>query len=112
MASTMASNLSNTPIAGIWCNNSIRIESAGYLPFKALVRLLWVDINYHTTFGHNMPAIVRPAMRRLQCIDPRSIDNFIRVYKKKIESKDLLVKAVKLEKKGHLPHESTRPTAV
>jgi len=59
-----------------------------------------------------MPAIVRPAMRRLQCIDPRSIDKFIRVYKKKIESKDLLAKAVKLEKKGHLPHESTRPTAV
>jgi hypothetical protein len=50
-----------------------------------------------------MPAIVRPAMRRLQCIDPRSIDKFIRVYKKKIESKDLLAKAVELEKQVTYP---------
>jgi hypothetical protein len=84
--STVLQNESNTPIDGVWCSVGLHISAGGYLPYEALVPhtnhiALWIDIDYEHILGHNLLPIVRPAMRRLQCQDPRSVKNFISGYK-------------------------------
>jgi hypothetical protein len=86
----------------------LEILRGGYLLFTALAlrtnhRTLWIELSFMAAFSHNMPEIVRPKMRRLQCKDPRSVDNYIRKYKEIILKQDLLQRAKELEKLATYP---------
>ncbi len=101
-APTVINNETDCPIGGIWCSRDIETLRGGYLPFTALAprtnhRTLWIELSFTTAFGHNMPDIIRPKMRHLQCSDPRSVDNYIRKYKKSILDQDLLQRVRQLE---------------
>jgi hypothetical protein len=71
---TVISNLSDTPIDGIWCSLQLQVKAAGYLPFEELIpntnhRAVFIDMTYEVAFGTNTPRILRPTMRRLKCGD-------------------------------------------
>ena len=34
---------------------------------------LWIEVTFHSRFGHDLPAIVRPPMRRLTGEDPSAV---------------------------------------
>jgi hypothetical protein len=61
------------------------------------------EISYVNAFGHTMPAIVRPSMRRLTLKNPRCIANYIKVYKQFIITNSLLERAKELETKSLFP---------
>jgi hypothetical protein len=88
----------------------LQIERGEYLPYEVICpktnhQALWIDITYVEAFGHHMSHITRPSASRLQCSDPRSMDNFVNRYKKMIEQGDLLQKAKLLEQEGKYPLE-------
>jgi hypothetical protein len=63
---TFRRNNTMTPIDGIWSSPSIEIKACGYFDYDDVFpntdhRCLWADITFVNAFGHNMPAIVRPA---------------------------------------------------
>jgi len=62
-----------------------------------------MDIPIEEVLGRPLPMIVKPSMRRLQCRDPRSVDNFLRSYKKFAQEHHLLERAKELEKKSSFP---------
>jgi exonuclease III len=60
--STFRRNNSKSPIDGIWASPGISIQAGGYFDYDEVLintdhRCLWIDITFHTAFGHNMPAI-------------------------------------------------------
>ncbi len=61
-----------------------------------------MDITFINAFGHNIPAIIRPAAQRLHCKDPRIVANYIKVYRQSINKNNLLVKVKNL--KGSVLH--------
>jgi hypothetical protein len=93
--STYKQNTSQTPIDGIWISPGLNIISGGYLPFDQLFqdtdqRCLWMDVSFFSAFGYKMPPIVKPKARRLNCRDPRLIDNFNQHLRKLIQKHNLL----------------------
>ena len=55
-------------IDGIWVTPSIEIVGGGYLAGVEVLlrtnhRCLWVDVTYETMYGHELPPIVRYAIR-------------------------------------------------
>lgn len=106
--STFRRNNTKNPIDGIWVSPSLSIQAGGYFAYDTLImntdhRCLWVDIAYTTAFGHNMPAIVRPAARRLHCKDPRLVANYVRAYKNFIKKHRLSAKVKKLKEEASYP---------
>jgi hypothetical protein len=82
-------NQNRKPIDGIWSNISLTITAGGFCAFDQVLpgtnhRTVWVEMHYKEAFGHIMPAIIKHQARRLQCKDPRCVDNFIRRYKQHI----------------------------
>jgi hypothetical protein len=81
VVNTYRRNTKNIPIDGIWISPSLEIRAGGYLGFDEVFpgtdhRTLWVDISYENAFGHNMDPITKPQAWRLQCKDPRLVENF------------------------------------
>jgi len=112
-AATVNSNKQNVPIDRIWCSGGISIKAGGYLPFDAVIprtnhRTLWIDVSFQNAFGHNMPMLVCPSMRKLQCKDARCIQNFISSYKKFIDKHNLLERAKVLENTITFPASETQ----
>lgn len=110
--STVLNNETDCPIDGIWCLKELEITRGGYLPYAELVprtnhRTLWIEFSFATTFGCNMPEIIRPKMRRLQCNDPRCVDNYIKTYKGIIRDQNLLQRARHLENMASYPLSAT-----
>jgi hypothetical protein len=106
--STYIRNSSNTPIDGIWCNPGLSIKSGGYCEFDQVFnntnhRTIWIEVTYLHAFGHNMPPIIRPQARRLQCKDPRCVDNYIKILEKYIDQHGLLTKAQLLQQNSTHP---------
>jgi hypothetical protein len=84
------------------------ITKGGYLPYEAVITstnhcCLWIDISFESKFGHNMPSIIWASMRRLQCKDPRTVKNFIKVFRESIEKEDLLNRPKLLEQRATFP---------
>lgn len=74
---TVTNSVTMNPINGIWCARGLPIRCGAYFPYKALTpKTLWIDVSFKTAFPHNIPIIIRPAMRYFQCKDPRCVDNF------------------------------------
>jgi hypothetical protein len=76
-------NQKKTPIDGIWSNIGLSIKVGVFCGFDLLFpgtshRTVWIELHYTEAFDHNMQAIIKPNARRLQCKDPRIVDNFIR----------------------------------
>jgi hypothetical protein len=93
--STYRRNQTPTPIDGIWASPNVNIEGGGYFLFDEVFqdmghKCLWIDVTYINAFGHNMPPIVRPAIRRLHCKDPRIVNNFLRRYEKFVTQHQLI----------------------
>jgi hypothetical protein len=92
--STYKRNTSSTPIDGIWMSPGLDILCGGYLPFDQLFpgtahRGIWADVTFVSAFGHTMPPIIKPKARRLQCRDPRIVENFNRTLKALMLKHDL-----------------------
>jgi hypothetical protein len=70
--STFRRNQTRTPIDGIWASPGISILAGGYLHYDHLLTgadhcTLWIDVSFVNAFGHVMPAIAKPKVRRLHC---------------------------------------------
>jgi len=106
--STFHRNTTRTPIDGIWGSQDLHILSGGYFDYDAVFpntehRCLWFDISFVSAFGHNMPAIVRPPARKLHTLDPRLVNNFVKIYKKAILKHNLPQRVQRLEQKTSYP---------
>ncbi len=91
----------------VWICNApnMEIKAGGYFAFDEVFqgtdhRTLWVDILYNMAFEHNMAPLVRPQARRLQCKDPRLVDNCIRKYEEIIIKNNLISRALALEERS------------
>jgi hypothetical protein len=79
----------------MWASRCILIIGGGCFPFDQVFSgtdhcCLWIDITFTNMFGHNIPAFVRPKVRRLNCRDPRLIANFNRRLESLLTRHDLL----------------------
>lgn len=86
-------------IDAIFATPDITATQGGYLEFKKFPtdhRAIWCDISYQEIFGHIPPNIIQPTRRRLQCEDPRVVNQFCETYLHLVEKNDLLNKALKL----------------
>ena len=91
----------SNPIDGIFVSASIAVNNAGYLPFGVFPsdhRGMWIDISFHTIFGHNMPRLYRHNVRRLQSDNPRAAKKFRQEYKKIIRQHSIHTRLFDLEK--------------
>ncbi len=89
-------------------SQGLNILRGGYLSFDQLFlgtdhRGIWVDVSFVTAFGHTMPPIVKPKARRLQCQDPRLVENFTRRLNKLFLKHNLLEKFKALHEKTTYP---------
>ena len=105
MVNTYRRNTKNVPIDGIWISPNLEIKAGGYFAFDEVFqgtdhRTLWVDITYNMAFGHNMAPLVKPQARRLQCKDPRLVDNYIRKYEEIIIKNNLISRALAIEERS------------
>ena len=105
VVNTYRRNTKNVPIDGIWISPNLEIKAGGYFAFDEVFqgtdhRTLWVDITYNMAFGHNMAPLVKPQARRLQCKDPRLVDNYIRKYEEIIIKNNLISRALALEERS------------
>ncbi|MFN9982402.1 MAG: hypothetical protein ACK53Y_20915, partial [bacterium] len=106
--STFIRNTTRTPIDGIWATPGIDILAGGYFSYDEVFqgtdhRCLWIDLSLSNAFGHNMPPIVRPQMRRLHCRDPRIVDNFNRRLHKLYLNYKMLDRVTELERLATYP---------
>jgi hypothetical protein len=106
--STFRWNNTNTPIDGIWASVGINISRGGYFPFDGVFintdhRCLWMDVTFVNAFGHNLPAISRPAAQRLHCRDPRVVANYQKRYEKLAIRYKLRERAVALDNVASYP---------
>ena len=91
----------SNPIDGIFVSASIAVNNAEYLPFGVFPsdhRGMWIDISFHTIFGHNMPRLYRHNVRRLQSDNPRAAKKFRQEYKKFIRQHSIHTRLFDLEK--------------
>jgi hypothetical protein len=107
--STFIRNTTHTPIDGIWATPGIDILAGGYFAYDKVFpgtdhRCLWIDLSFATAFGHNMPPVVRPQMRRLHCRDPHLGDNFNHRLHKLYLKYNMLQRVIDLEKDAQYPH--------
>ncbi len=106
--STFIRNTTRTPIDGIWATPGIDIKMGGYFAYEEVFsgtdhRCLWIDLSFPTAFGHNMPPIIRPQMRRLHCGDPRLVDNFNRRLHQLYIKYNMLQRVTALEQEAKYP---------
>jgi hypothetical protein len=77
-------NATSSPINGVWMSPGLKIEKGGYFASDEVIpsdhRCLWADITFMSAFGHNMAPISKRKPKRLNCRDPRLVDNFIHLY--------------------------------
>ncbi len=96
-------NTMNTPIDGLWISPNIEIKACGYFDYDSVFLntdhwCLWADISFIHAFGHSMPAIIKPATRRLHFKDPRIIANYVKVYSAFISKSHLIPKVQRAKK--------------
>jgi hypothetical protein len=106
--STFRWNNTRTPIDGIWISPGISISAGGYLDYDCIIpgadhRTLWIDVSFINALGHVMPAIIRPQARRLNCRDPRIVENYVRRYEKLAIQHELLPKTEQFLEKARYP---------
>ncbi len=100
--STYRHNNSNAPTDGIWVTPGVEVQVCGYSDFDEVFpgtdhRTLWMDLTFTVAFRHNMPPIIKPLARRLQCSNPCSVDNYNRYYEGYLREHNLLTCASMLE---------------
>ena len=95
------------PIDSIFVSSSIRqVVGCGYLPFGYFMsdhRLLWADFPEEVLLGFNLPTVLAPRARKLQCGDPRISTKWNQLYKQHLQSVQLPTRVVKLEAEMNLP---------
>ena len=106
--STFIRNKTRTPIDGIWASPGIDILAGGYFTYDEVIsgtdhRCLWIDLSFANAFGHNMPPIVWPHMRRLHCKDPHLVDNFNRRLHQLYIKHNMLQRVIALEQEAIFP---------
>jgi hypothetical protein len=106
--STYRRNESRTPIDGIWVSPGLDIKAGGYLDYDQFLlnadhRCLWVDISFIQAFSHNMPAIAKPKMCRLNCRNPNIVKNYVNGYEKLASRNRLSEKVLALLSKASYP---------
>jgi len=87
----------SNPIDGLFCSTDLLQFPCRYTMEYLDHCALSIDVPMTTVFGHELPPIVRPAARRLQCKDPRIIAKY---------NADLshMLQASKILDKIHLMH--------
>jgi hypothetical protein len=103
--STYIRNKTRTPNDGIWASPGIDILAGGYFAYDEVIsgtdhRCLWIDLSFANAFGHNMPPIVRPHMRRLHYKDPCLVDNFNRRLHQLYTKHNMLQRVIALEQEA------------
>jgi hypothetical protein len=80
---TCAKNKSRTPIDSIWISPGIEILQCGFLPFHDYKgfdsdhRLIWVEIDIASLFGHYPQHMWKVPSTRVRSNDPRCRDRYI-----------------------------------
>jgi hypothetical protein len=97
-------NTTSTPIDGIWKTPGISIEKGGFLGYDEVFqgtdhRCLWIDVSFSTAFGHVMPTPRKRAPKRLHCLDPRLVENYVRLYHQYAASFQLFDQVNQLDEK-------------
>jgi len=99
---TVDKDTSTYPIDGIFATEGLSASRSGYMPFgeklyKADHRVLWVDLTFHTAFGHDLLPIPSAAARRLKLHCPDTKGRFIRTYRKEVSRHNLPDRMLRLE---------------
>ena len=79
----------STTIDGLFVSAALRDYKCGYTGFIADHRGVMLEIPMQAALGHSIPAIVRPAMRRLKLQDPRIVAKYLTAYKAEVESAEM-----------------------
>ena len=89
------------PIDGIFVSISLnQVLGNGYLPFGYFMsdhRLLWVDFPEEVLLGFDLPSVLSPRARKLQCSDPRISNRWNQLYKHYLQEENLHHRVVSLE---------------
>jgi hypothetical protein len=80
---TYRRNNMKTPIDGCWISPGLEIIRGGYLSFDQLFqdtdhRGIWIDVSFTSAFGYKLPPTPKLKARKLNCRDPRIMENFIK----------------------------------
>ena len=74
---------------GLWCTPGIQAVQSGYLAPKDFFgdhSLLWADITYNSSLGHNPPLPHIPQARRLRTRDSKTEKKYLDLYEKKVKN--------------------------
>jgi hypothetical protein len=80
---TYKRNTLNTPMDSCWISPGLEIIRGGYLPFDQLFQDtdhcgIWIDVSFTSAFGYILLPTPKPKARKLNCRDPRIMENFIK----------------------------------
>ena len=99
----------SVPIDGIFASTSlIQIDSSDYLPFGFFMsdhRLLWMDVPESSILGFNLPPLLTPKARKLQCGNPRISNKWNSLYTRYIKEHNLHSRVFQLEASSLYPLE-------
>lgn len=98
-------NSTMSPIDGIWVTPGIVIDSGGYFAYGEVFlntdnRCLWIDVSFIMAFGHNMAPLCKNQPKRLNCKDPRLVDNYKRLFHQFATPLSLFDRVLNLDKKA------------
>ena len=91
---------SNRIVDGIWATSGIDVIRCGYLEpkdFPGNHSLLWADVTYVSSLGHNPMTPVHPQARRLKLGYSPTVDKYLDRYEKLIQSHHLPQRQFQLE---------------
>ena len=95
------------PIDRAFAMASLMIRNGGYTGIGEAIpgdhRCLWMDTDFQNAFGQTMLAIIRHKARRLQCTDPKIVQNWTTRLDEFIKDNDLIKTAVALETQSKHP---------
>ena len=97
----------SVPIDGIFVSASLmHFNASGYLPFGYFMsdhRMLWIDIPESAILGFNLPPLMTPKARKLQCGDPRISNKWNALYSTYIKEHNLHNRVFQLEALSSYP---------
>ena len=94
---TCAKNTNRTPIDSIWISPGVEILQCGFLPFHDYRgfdsdhRLIWVEIDNASIFGHYPQKMWKAPETRVKSNDPRCRDRYIERVLQKYEEEKIFV---------------------
>ena len=85
---------------GMWCTPGIQAVQCGYIEPKTFYgdhSMIWADITYTSSLGHNPPLPMYPDARKLRTRDRKTMKRYLKLYKKKVKQWNLVQRQLLLE---------------